>query len=284
MAILVISSDPDELSDLCDRVLVKAEVRIAREFTAANVTRDAIITAIYAVPEQAGANSRPMPSPPLSGISPPPQGGPRVLRPKCHCPGLVVMIMALSILSPRAGPTVNDFTESAEPDLTRHDDRGGLDPRRRGRRTRSVDWLRGAPARDPGHRLIVSKNPLIPLAVLIVLAAGGLIGLVHGLFVTKVRVNSVIATLGVGTILTGLAFANSAGVPIVSDVPEVFLSLGRGLFRIRNNIVDMALIVVLSGCSSSAPRSGRRSTPSGATPRRLASPAATSNGSRFWAS
>ena len=59
--------------------------------------------------------------------------------------------------------------------------------------------------------------------MLIVLAAGGLIGLVNGLFVTKVRVNSVIATLGVGTILTGLAFANSAGVPIVSDVPEAFL-------------------------------------------------------------
>ena len=109
MAILVISSDPDELPDLCDRVLVKAEVRIARDFIAANVTRDAIITASYAVPEQAGANSRPMPSPPLSGISPPPQGGPRVLRPKCHYPGLVVMVMALLILSRRAFPTVNDF-------------------------------------------------------------------------------------------------------------------------------------------------------------------------------
>ena len=56
------------------------------------------------------------------------------------------------------------------------------------------------------------------------------------------RVNSVIATLGVGTILTGFAFAYSSGVPIVAGVPEAFLqlSLGRWLFGIPNNIVVMA--------------------------------------------
>ncbi|RYG96417.1 MAG: ABC transporter permease, partial [Alphaproteobacteria bacterium] len=78
-------------------------------------------------------------------------------------------------------------------------------------------------------------------------ALGGLIGLVNGLIVTKVKVNSVIATLGVGTILTGLSFAYSAGVPITAGVPEAFLqvSLGRWLFGIPNNIVIM--VVVLGG-------------------------------------
>ena len=51
------------------------------------------------------------------------------------------------------------------------------------------------------------------------LALGAVIGLVNGFIVTKMKVNSVIATLGVGTILTGLAFAYSAGVPIVAGVP-----------------------------------------------------------------
>ena len=47
MAVLVISSEPDELPDLCDRVLVMAEGRIVRELTGAAVTRHAIIEASY---------------------------------------------------------------------------------------------------------------------------------------------------------------------------------------------------------------------------------------------
>ena len=48
MAVLVISSEPDELPDLCDRVLVMAEGRIVRELEGAAVTRNAIIEASYA--------------------------------------------------------------------------------------------------------------------------------------------------------------------------------------------------------------------------------------------
>ncbi len=71
------------------------------------------------------------------------------------------------------------------------------------------------------------------------------IGVVNGLIVTKLKVNSVIATLGVGTILVGLSFAYSAGVPIVSGVPEAFLqlALGRWLVGIPNPIIVMALVL-----------------------------------------
>jgi ABC-type sugar transport system ATPase subunit len=48
MGVLVISSEPDELPDLCDRVLVMAEGRIVRELAGAAMTRHAIITASYA--------------------------------------------------------------------------------------------------------------------------------------------------------------------------------------------------------------------------------------------
>ena len=48
MAVLVISSEPDELPDLCDRVLVMAEGRIVRELAADMLTRAAIIEASYA--------------------------------------------------------------------------------------------------------------------------------------------------------------------------------------------------------------------------------------------
>ena len=48
MAVLVISSDPDELPDLCDRVLVMAEGLIVRELTREAVNRNNIIEASYA--------------------------------------------------------------------------------------------------------------------------------------------------------------------------------------------------------------------------------------------
>jgi ribose transport system ATP-binding protein len=47
----VISSEPDELPDLCDRVLVMAEGRIVRELTGQAVSRKAIVEASYVEPE-----------------------------------------------------------------------------------------------------------------------------------------------------------------------------------------------------------------------------------------
>ena len=47
MAVLVISSEPDELPDLCDRVLVMAEGRIVREMVGAELSREAIVEASY---------------------------------------------------------------------------------------------------------------------------------------------------------------------------------------------------------------------------------------------
>jgi ribose transport system ATP-binding protein len=48
IAVLVVSSEPDELPDLCDRVLIMAEGRIVRELTGADITRNAIVEASYA--------------------------------------------------------------------------------------------------------------------------------------------------------------------------------------------------------------------------------------------
>jgi ribose transport system ATP-binding protein len=48
MAVLVVSSEPEELPLVCDRVLVMAEGRIVREFTGSEVSRHAIVAASYA--------------------------------------------------------------------------------------------------------------------------------------------------------------------------------------------------------------------------------------------
>ena len=159
--------------------------------------------------------------------------------------GLVAMIMAFSVLSPKAFPSFANFTNVLNQTSLVMILAGGL--------TLAVivgelDLSVGFGASLHGilvTGLIVHDKIPIPLAILIVVAAGALIGLVNGFIVTKMRVNSVIATLGTGTIITGLAFAYSAGVPIVAGVPESFLqlSLGRWLWGIPNNIVVMAVVL-----------------------------------------
>jgi ABC-type sugar transport system ATPase subunit len=52
MAVLAISSEPEELPDLCDRVLVMAEGRIVKELDGAEVTRRNIVAASYAGEEE----------------------------------------------------------------------------------------------------------------------------------------------------------------------------------------------------------------------------------------
>lgn len=159
--------------------------------------------------------------------------------------GLFAMIMAFSVLSPKAFPSFANFTNVLNQTSLVMILAGGL--------TLAVivgelDLSIGFGASLHGilvTGLIVHDKIPIPVAILIVVAAGALIGLVNGFIVTKMRVNSVIATLGTGTIITGLAFAYSAGVPIVAGVPEGFLqlSLGRWLWGIPNNIVVMAAVL-----------------------------------------
>src|ERR1700722_13125655 len=160
--------------------------------------------------------------------------------------GLGAMILAFSILSSDAFPTLSNFTNVLNQASLAMIIAGGL--------TLAVvvgelDLSIGYAASLHGvlvTGLVVHDKLPIPIAIVVVLALGALIGLVNGLIVTKLRVNSVIATLGVGTIIVGLAFAYSSGVPIVAGEQEgiLQLNLGRWLFGIPNPIIIMAVVVV----------------------------------------
>lgn len=121
--------------------------------------------------------------------------------------GLALMIVIFSILSPDAFPTLNNFVNVLNQASLATIIAGGL--------TLAVvvgelDLSIGYAASLHGvlvTGLIVHDKLPIALAIVIVLALGALIGVVNGLIVTKLRVNSVIATLGVGTIIVGLALS-----------------------------------------------------------------------------
>jgi ribose transport system permease protein len=64
-----------------------------------------------------------------------------------------------------------------------------------------------------------------PLAVVIVIACGGLIGLINGLLVEVAQIDSFIATLGIGTILYALALWHTDGRQIVGSLSPSFLAI-----------------------------------------------------------
>ena len=61
--------------------------------------------------------------------------------------------------------------------------------------------------------------------VVLTIAAGGLVGWVNGVLVEYAKINSFIATLGVGTILYGLGNWYTNGTQLVGNVPQAFADL-----------------------------------------------------------
>ena len=67
----------------------------------------------------------------------------------------------------------------------------------------------------------------VPLAIVVGLTLGGLLGLIIGLLVTRLRVPPFIATLGVMTFGRGLALTYTQGKPI-TGLPDAFRYIGNG--------------------------------------------------------
>jgi ribose transport system permease protein len=65
----------------------------------------------------------------------------------------------------------------------------------------------------------------IPVAIAATLAAAAMIGLANGLIVTRLGVNPLIATLGIGTIVVGVNYAYTGGDPVVINNPTSFIAL-----------------------------------------------------------
>jgi ribose transport system permease protein len=67
----------------------------------------------------------------------------------------------------------------------------------------------------------------IPLAILITLVAGPIIGAVNGALVLKGRVDPFIATIATSSVLLGLSEMIANGTTISQDIPSAFTDLGR---------------------------------------------------------
>ncbi len=161
--------------------------------------------------------------------------------------GMFLMIVAFSIAAPRAFPTLSNFLNILNQAALTAIISGGL----------TVVLIVGEMDLSIGYHgslagvlvtgLMVKQGLPVWLAIVLVLGIGVLVGILNGSIVTKVKVNSVIATLGIGTMLIGVTFAYSTGVPIASGVPKVFtaIALNRSILDIPNNVFIMLAVLFL---------------------------------------
>jgi ribose transport system permease protein len=86
-------------------------------------------------------------------------------------------------------------------------------------------------------------------AVLAVLLMGALVGFINGILVTRIKIDSFIATLGTGTVLYGLNAWYTGGQQVLADLPPPFLAISGSLGPIPapavyTLVVSLALWIV----------------------------------------
>jgi len=83
------------------------------------------------------------------------------------------------------------------------------------------------------------------VTVLVVIALGALVGLVNGLLVTRVRIDSFIATLGTGTVLYGLNAWYTGGQQVVADLPPAFVEISGNLGPVPLPAIYVAIVGIV---------------------------------------
>ena len=85
-----------------------------------------------------------------------------------------------------------------------------------------------------------------PIVIPFVLIAGVIIGLANGVAVVVLRINAFIATLGIGTILSGLTIWLSNGNVVFQGIPKNLLAIGRTqVAGLPLTVFYMALVVLM---------------------------------------
>jgi ribose transport system permease protein len=94
--------------------------------------------------------------------------------------------------------------------------------------------------------LLSSSGLSIPLAIIVVIGVGTIIGIVNGIVVSKIGVNAFIATLGTGTIVVGLNYAYSGGIPLQLTRSREFTNIAIGrIAGVPHLVIIMAVVLAL---------------------------------------
>ncbi len=106
---------------------------------------------------------------------------------------------------------------------------------------------------------LLSKVIAWPIALLVALLFGGVVGMLNGLIITKFRLQPFIVTLAMLNIIRGLTLVLSGGHPVIG-LPEGFLKVVLGTSLVSNSIfgsLGLALICLMIFANTKYSRSVR---------------------------
>lgn len=87
----------------------------------------------------------------------------------------------------------------------------------------------------------------VPVAVLITIVILTVIGVITGALIVGLNVSAIVITLGMMTVVRGLAYIISGGLPVY-DIPESIVFLGQGyIMGIPVPVIIMLIIVLIMG-------------------------------------
>jgi ribose transport system permease protein len=99
------------------------------------------------------------------------------------------------------------------------------------------------------HILVVGlqvKNSFSwPVAILLVLGVGVIIGMINGLLVSRVKLNAFIATLGIGNMIYGIAFWYTGGRQIIGRLPPAFTAIAGNIYGIPIPFIITVCVAIL---------------------------------------
>jgi ribose transport system permease protein len=93
--------------------------------------------------------------------------------------------------------------------------------------------------------LLSNSQLAIPLAILIAVGFGTLVGIVNGIIVSKIGVNAFIATLGTGTVVVGLNYAYAGGIPLQLTHSREYTGIALGRIAGVPHLIIIMVVVLL---------------------------------------
>jgi len=91
--------------------------------------------------------------------------------------------------------------------------------------------------------MVLSSGSPVLIGVLVALGIGLAVGFANGFIVTRMRVNAVVTTLGMATILDGVIRQMTGGLAPSSKIPAILTNFGTGsIFGIPNIFIAMLVI------------------------------------------
>lgn len=85
-----------------------------------------------------------------------------------------------------------------------------------------------------------------PIAILFVIAIGGLLGVLNGFLSAKIKIPAIIATLGTMTIIRGAVYLYTGGYPVYTDTMGAFSFIGNGYIGpIPFPIILLLVLIIL---------------------------------------